>query len=191
MRTQARAVGNAVYLEHVGLSGDIAAWGASTPEQAEATAAAINGMIAEGVGEALAEAAQELDALRRHLWDACQDDPRRQVAAGAALARGQLLGLLDERRRRRLAEPTPYASHLDDAVIAELDMLAACVAQMGPAVPLPPCELEARVRGVLAWAEEATAHRQAGDRGGWSVEAELRALEEFARRLREALGEGV
>lgn len=52
MRTivvQARAVGNAVYLEHAGESGDIAAWGMESNESASEVAAAINKAIAEAV----------------------------------------------------------------------------------------------------------------------------------------------
>lgn len=46
---QARAVGNAVYLEHPGCCGDLAAWGMESKESAAEIATAINRAIAEAV----------------------------------------------------------------------------------------------------------------------------------------------
>lgn len=42
---QCRHVGNAVFLEHVGESGDVAAWGMPDEESAKSVARAINGVL--------------------------------------------------------------------------------------------------------------------------------------------------
>ena len=52
---QARAVGNAIYLETTGCCGDIAIWGEASPERAEFVAAQISRAIAMAVEAALEE----------------------------------------------------------------------------------------------------------------------------------------
>lgn len=53
---RARAVGNAVFLEHVGGCGDIFAWGARDKDAAEAIAGEMNAVL-NGLRSALADAA--------------------------------------------------------------------------------------------------------------------------------------
>lgn len=54
---RARAVGNAVYLEHIGGNGDIASWGCESRERAEFIAGQINAMV-NGLRSSLADSAR-------------------------------------------------------------------------------------------------------------------------------------
>lgn len=55
---RARAVGNAVYLEHIGGCGDIFAWGARDKDAAEAIAGELNAVL-NGLRAALADSAKK------------------------------------------------------------------------------------------------------------------------------------
>jgi hypothetical protein len=60
-RIQARAVNNAVFLEHVGNSGDIAAWGEGNMDRAVFVTGQVNAVIQEAVNAALEQAALRVE----------------------------------------------------------------------------------------------------------------------------------
>lgn len=113
--------------------------------------------LADLLAKALDEQAQEFAGV---LWDACQEhDTRGAFERGAAMARGEIVRYLDERRRQWRTyhgdevENRPGSWHAYDSRGRELELDTAIryVGSFGPILPPPPNEIAVRVQAVIEW----------------------------------------
>lgn len=104
---RARAVGNAVYVEHVGGCGDIFAWGARDKDAADAIAGELNAVL-NGLRSALADSAGKAGHYAHEMrgrLEMSQGEVRNlQQACGEHMARYVLLVEEHDRAVRRVRE---------------------------------------------------------------------------------------